>query len=1000
MNRRKGANAGADVANQNAQSEGELRNLLEEVQRIRMRTLYEMVNEVQVTTRAGPRTKNVVWLTSPQVHMFQKDTLQRLLQALEIKRAPNLVIMVKPSLYCKAMIKNSGQRFSTRVKFGVRQYDIELLDGSAVSTPSQTGLRIRTKGPARSMSGVSTEGQLLGCSHDGSSSTVLADTPVVDEDLLDKLVAPNREDMEETDRKICMYVSEVLMPIIVNTSAIVITYGTNNCSFTVALGEAFNKLPVNAQVGTPGFNCPRLLGIVSFPNVAASAIRPGNNAHGILEATQQEEAARAMLPHSLSSSCFVDEDYQEFLKKVNGADKEDWMQYDLVPGLTDVIMVDSRNPEMDCQDKTPVRHLVATFERVFAGTIPTLSIFYGAASGRLDYHGIISALSQGVSCLVLDTRRRPKRGEHGVPIAHAIEDLEAFYRRTWEQGAAETHRNATLAYIIRAISERPVQQGSNEDGVSWISDVISSMEKRKRALQEEVGPGKRGSPQEAGGNKYQVNEEDGTSLEMITLDEVVTAVVNIMRANDFIVHQLHNMYADFDPDQKTSDSEKVVADPEYQNLVKLPIKDLAERNGASRSGLWLRLYTLLKPVWTNEPTQLFTGSLIGGSAGKMLQTLEARLSLAGRLPDQNTLEEMYALREAWDDCDRYQTMGLQARFEAKWSYILLLVFGVATVVVATFHGAGVFPNSTEAPVDGLMASTGDLVAFIVALLSSITASIIAYFDPVKRWENLRAASLKLRSHIVMFRTRSLLYDLQGSIKASELLRRTVESLRDQTLAQAGISATTFFQNDGKTMFRHGQYVSHRPPVTKAESFKRPGGPETVSISPEFHNLPVIDDYHSPMNADAFISLRLEPTIRYYQSRISPLYNRKTACAMFLMLSTAACTLMASAGLTVWIAIVSVVATSVNSFAEFSSYGKKLRRYGKAITKLRDIRLWWETLPSMEQASTINVNGLIERTEAVIMGNTNAWLQTSLASKSLGKAVGAAKGEPDGGNEQQ
>ena len=266
MNRRKGANAGADVANQNAQSEGELRNLLEEVQRIRMRTLYEMVNEVQVTTRAGPRTKNVVWLTSPQVHMFQKDTLQRLLQALEIKRAPNLVIMVKPSLYCKAMIKNSGQRFSTRVKFGVRQYDIELLDGSAVSTPSQTGLRIRTKGPARSMSGVSTEGQLLGCSHDGSSSTVLADTPVVDEDLLDKLVAPNREDMEETDRKICMYVSEVLMPIIVNTSAIVITYGTNNCSFTVALGEAkptimvkvMAKLERNASVrpgpGTCGFS--------------------------------------------------------------------------------------------------------------------------------------------------------------------------------------------------------------------------------------------------------------------------------------------------------------------------------------------------------------------------------------------------------------------------------------------------------------------------------------------------------------------------------------------------------------------------------------------------------------------------------------------------------------------------------------------------------------------------------------------------------------------------
>ena len=181
-------------------------------------------------------------------------------------------------------------------------------------------------------------------------------------------------------------------------------------------------------------------------------------------------------------------------------------------------------------------------------------------------------------------------------------------------------------------------------------------------------------------------------------------------------------------------------------------------------------------------------------------------------------------------------------------------------------------------------------------------------------------------------------------------------------------------------------------MTKTERFKRPGFANKIQITPEFHNRPVVDDYHSPLDAGAYISLRLEPTIRYYQGRISPLYYRKTVCAVILMLATAASSLMAAMGFTVWIAIVSAVATSVASFSEFSSFGKKLRRYNKAITKLRDVRLWWETLTSMEHATAHNITRLIESTEGIIVGNTEAWLATSLAVKSFGKAVNAAQGK--------
>ena len=135
----------------NVSSHDELHSLRLEVERIRTRTLYNMVNEITVTTPAGVRTTNCVWLTSTQCQLFTEDMLGKLLSALEIKRSPNLVIFVRPSVYCKAMVKNAGHQFITRVKFGVRQYDIELLDGSgSVQGPSQSGARIRSKGAAKS----------------------------------------------------------------------------------------------------------------------------------------------------------------------------------------------------------------------------------------------------------------------------------------------------------------------------------------------------------------------------------------------------------------------------------------------------------------------------------------------------------------------------------------------------------------------------------------------------------------------------------------------------------------------------------------------------------------------------------------------------------------------------------------------------------------------------------------------------------------------------------
>ena len=131
-------------------------------------------------------------------------------------------------------------------------------------------------------------------------------------------------------------------------------------------------------------------------------------------------------------------------------------------------------------------------------------------------------------------------------------------------------------------------------------------------------------------------------------------------------------------------------------------------------------------------------------------------------------------------------------------------------------------------------------------------------------------------------------------------------------------------------------------------------------------------------------------MRFYQSRIRPYYFSKTLCAVLLMLTTAASAIMASMELTAWIGIVSIIGSSLTSWTEFSGTSKKLSRYATAITKLRGIRLWWETLSTVEKSHSHNVNVLVRLTEDTINHNTKAWLATSEAAKTMSKATTAAK----------
>jgi hypothetical protein len=502
----------------------------------------------------------------------------------------------------------------------------------------------------------------------------------------------------------------------------------------------------------------------------------------------------------------------------------------------------------------------------------------------------------------------------------------------------------------------------------------------------------------------------------------------IYRANRYVSEKLNDLFMVNMRNGMRGRKLNVEKTEAGKKLLSTSVAELAAKCKRSHSGLWLRMYALLKPAWENGAnmgSDLFAGSL--EDLEQVKEQLENRLALVDRLPSQNTLEELNALREAWNDVDRYEWHARNAKLKAKSSFVLLLLLSIASVVVATLTGMGTLGGerpdaagasnllvaataaNTSATTDAVASTasldgTGDSIAFGLAVFSTFFASYVAYSNPVQKWKQLKSAALQLRSEIIEFRTRTGPYDYATQTKDAHELRSNILSLRGTVLNRAGITSSTFFVRATPSLYKHGQYETwaslRRRQVQRERRYSTASlaagsaavDPELNTFSAFADSADIVDDFYSPMIPSMYIATRLEQTIEFYQGRISPYYWGKTICAVALMLTSAGSAVLASAGLTVWISIVAVIGSSITSWTEFSGTGKKLGRYAGGITTLRGVRLWWETLTTVEQANSVSVNALVQLTEGVINHDAKAWLATNQAGKSLSKAAASAQGK--------
>jgi hypothetical protein len=347
-----------------------------------------------------------------------------------------------------------------------------------------------------------------------------------------------------------------------------------------------------------------------------------------------------------------------------------------------------------------------------------------------------------------------------------------------------------------------------------------------------------------------------------------------------------------------------------------------------------------------------------------------------RLPKSNSPEVMTVIKHSWDQVDIFTYYSLRNKMIAKTSYALLLLLP-ATISIITIISL----NRDD------IISQDSLHMYVVVLsvASSFVAGVIAFVNPVTKWQQLRGAALSLESELWKFRTRTGAYslaqargdDYSASASADHELFSYVENLKEQVMNSATVQNSSFAT----------QLALDRP--RKVHQVYKHGQYKGAKICGTFGSARRDDDHQSPIRAAEYIKFRVEPMLTFYARRL-PLYERAHSFAeIFMIVAALSGTVIAVLGVSSWVAIVTTALAGITAWAEFSSSETKMTRYSATIAQVGALLVWWGTLTAVEKSSQRKVDRLVTNCESAFQNERASWIATNMATKSINKAVETA-----------
>jgi hypothetical protein len=149
-----------------------------------------------------------------------------------------------------------------------------------------------------------------------------------------------------------------------------------------------------------------------------------------------------------------------------------------------------------------------------------------------------------------------------------------------------------------------------------------------------------------------------------------------------------------------------------------------------------------------------------------------------------------------------------------------------------------------------------------------------------------------------------------------------------------------------------------------------------------------------ISAEDYMKFRLLPAIKRLNDTIprhERWYNSSQGLILFATMMASVCGVV---GLHVWIPAVAASVAGVESLVHFDQTSARLVGANGALTQLKNLRIWWQSLSRTQQSMPHNKAQLIEGSEDAIESELSAWTQGILRKKR--KVDAAEEGEEEEG----
>jgi hypothetical protein len=310
------------------------------------------------------------------------------------------------------------------------------------------------------------------------------------------------------------------------------------------------------------------------------------------------------------------------------------------------------------------------------------------------------------------------------------------------------------------------------------------------------------------------------------------------------------------------------------------------------------------------------------------------------------------LEDAWIRFGKYDKNALRAQRRFIWERKLILGLSVAATALAVLYTV-LESSKWQLPYSTGPSSSIDLMQYLlpvlrfcvvtVPIISGALAAFTVKFNMGVNWVMLRSSAEALKKEIYRYRMRVDEYglnplqaesrDVQLARKLKIISRRLMETQVNQTGLQP--------------------YDNKQPPAYITNTG---------------------DDGFSDLTPEQYVLWRVDDQFSYYQRKSIKFSKEAQRFQLLILVLGIVGALLAAFKLEIWVAVSGAFVTAFTSFLEFKRVESTVIACNRAAADLYDIRTWWRSLSDTEKTQRVNIETLVDSTEAVIQSENAGWVQ--------------------------